>query len=116
MKIISVSELVKNVAKKWKSVYFFNGRWNHETPSCPKEGVYKKLSKLGKNRTKENVDGIIGNSSWTTIQCHECGSDVDCLVQLGEMPDYESATANICCDCLKKAIKMIEVNKTLGPL
>jgi len=39
--------------------------------------------------------------------CHECDARVD-VVQVGQEPDYESATANVCLVCLKKAVALLE--------
>lgn len=50
------------------------------------------------------VDEIIGNQSWTRIECHECGKDVSEAVELGQPDDYDSYTAVVCVDCLKKAL------------
>src|SRR5690348_10271210 len=49
------------------------------------------------------VDEIIGNDSWTGLKCNECGDpDNDAVVQVGEEPDYESATAYLCLTCVEK--------------
>ncbi len=44
----------------------------------------------------------------TKCNCNECGKNADIVVQLGQEPDYESATANICLDCLKRAVEICE--------
>ena len=57
----------------------------------------------------EDVNRIIGNESWTRLDpCHECGADSVQTVMLGQEPDYESYTAWVCKECLKKAIVLIE--------
>lgn len=76
--------------------------------SMPEE-VYKlfqdRLQKLDlKTCPPEAVDEAFGNSSWTRMQCDECGAHVDWVVELGQEPDYESATACICRSCLNKAL------------
>lgn len=40
--------------------------------------------------------------------CDECGRQSDGVIQLGERLNWESSTANICYDCLKKAIAMFD--------
>lgn len=37
------------------------------------------------------------------LVCDECSEKVNIAIQLGEEPDYESATAIICESCLNKA-------------
>ena len=39
--------------------------------------------------------------------CIECMKSVP-TVQIGEPPDWESSTINICSECLKKAIKLLD--------
>lgn len=66
------------------------------------------LINLGDTPSPEAVNAVIGNSSWTDISCDECGKDVYSVIQLGEEPEYESDTASVCLDCLRKAISMME--------
>ncbi len=56
--------------------------------------------------TKQEVDRIIGNDSWISMYCDECGKSVDATIQLGQEPDYDSRTTNVCIECLKKAIAL----------
>lgn len=43
---------------------------------------------------------------WTRITCDECRADVGAVVQVGEEPNYESSTANICKECMTKAMSL----------
>jgi hypothetical protein len=62
--------------------------------------------------TASEVSEIIGNTHWCSERCcDECGNVTYDIVEIGEPPDYESSTANICLDCLKKAVELIEGNK-----
>lgn len=87
---------IDRVAQSWRAQY-----------PTTKEKTYKRLKALPKDATEEDVVAIIGNSSWTRCECDECGKDVSTLIQLGQEPDYESSTATVCEDCLKRALKMI---------
>lgn len=59
--------------------------------------------------TAEQVAEIIGNGSWVYKRaCDEYGQSSWEVVQLGEEPDYESCTAEICADCLRSALKLLE--------
>lgn len=42
------------------------------------------------------------------VRCDECNQRVDFAVELGEKPWHESATANICLPCLRKAVQLAE--------
>ena len=76
---------------------FFDGSWSDDKI---------KLLKSENPLTEEKAKEILGNDSWTRNKCDECDADVYATVQLGQEPDYESATANICLDCLKKAVAL----------
>jgi hypothetical protein len=47
-------------------------------------------------------------------KCDECGEDSDTLVQVGEEPDIESSTAELCLGCVKKAYDLISGECLLG--
>ena len=66
--------------------------------------IYQQLKELGENPDPDEVDAVIGNSSWTRITCHHCGSDVERAVWAGEPVDYESYSALICEGCAKKIV------------
>ena len=53
-----------------------------------------------------DVTAIIGNDSWTSLKCDECGKYVDAVVQVGEEPDYESYSAKLCKPCVYKALTL----------
>lgn len=52
--------------------------------------------------TRKNIDRIIGNSSWTSLNCTECNTDTDALVYIGDYQKYESAYVELCRSCLRK--------------
>ena len=41
-------------------------------------------------------------------RCDECGKEVDITIQIGEELSYQSSTADICFDCLKNAVKLLD--------
>lgn len=41
--------------------------------------------------------------TWFIHTCDECGKPSPVLLQVGNEPDYDSRTAYLCLDCLKKA-------------
>lgn len=102
MKIRTERSLIKEVVKRWEEQYP-KGR------ESDKQVVLDNLKKLDLEvATKKEVDKIIGNSSWTEISCSECKKYVGWVIQLGEEPDYESSTVDICKKCFNKAIKLIK--------
>jgi len=67
------------------------------------------LQALGPNPGPDAVDLAIGNGSWTEVpQCNGCGVErAPAVVQVGEEPDYDSATAYLCGNCLIDALRVI---------
>ena len=57
--------------------------------------------------TTENLQAYVRYTVGPS-HCHECGEKTWDMVELGEPPDYESATASICLKCLRAAIELIE--------
>jgi len=98
MKLITRQSLANKACERWAEQYPIE-RWPD------RQLVLKKLIELGDNCNPDEVDAIIGNGSWTRTKCDECNNDdgVD-VIQLGQEPDYESNTANICKDCLDKGL------------
>lgn len=113
MKLINEKTEIESVAERWKAAYCRDGDWRDYGGSS-KEAIYLRLLALPQNATAKDIASIIGNSSWAgPQQCHECGDeDAEAVVQIGQEPDYESATADICLSCLRKAVALIESSGT----
>ena len=54
---------------------------------------------------RENIDAIIGNDSWTRLECYECGNDCEKLAYIAPV-DYDSRV-QLCEKCLEKALGMV---------
>lgn len=67
--------------------------------------IYAKLVSLGNHPSCEDVEKVM--PSWTHLRCDECEKEVDAVVQFGEDLDWESATANICKECLAKGATLM---------
>lgn len=99
MKHISKRDIIKAVATQWREQCK-----NHSTNEH-KIIVGVKLAALNTDTcTAEDVNAIMGNTSWTELKCDECKQDVDDVIQLGDEPGYDSATVCVCYECLTKAI------------
>jgi len=104
MKVITKRVKIREVSVRWIEQY---GRTLNEKHKL----IGEKLNALDvETATPEEVTGIIGNDSWTWIRCDDCREDAEKVVQLGDEPDYDSATANICLPCLQKALKALTEN------
>lgn len=108
MRLITRDQKAAEAAESWKKQYCVGERWR-EVLQGDTEEVYSRLLKLGPTPRPNDVDAVIGNSSWTRIICNECRQhDVSSAVQIGEEPDIESNTALICPDCISKAAGLCE--------
>jgi hypothetical protein len=47
------------------------------------------------------------NLPWKCLKCDECNQIVPKIIQIGEDPDYRSATVEICEDCLFRAVALM---------
>lgn len=107
MEIITKKRLLKELPKTWRLYYDINIVWANGNSSFEIPKLLEKEVDLTEDRAAE----IIGNRSWTRNECDECGQDCDIVVRLGQEPDYESSTAQICLACLQVAIQLIEVEQ-----
>ena len=98
MRLIRRAGKALGVAEQWRSTYCPNGVWLY---GPDKQIVHEALVALGDAPSPNAVDKAIGNSSWTSTRCDECGTvTAENILMLGEEPDYESATVHICAPCL----------------
>lgn len=103
MKLLSERNQVREVAERWKMQYGNTTQPEWKAKTAALEDLDKETA------TAADVAEIIGNDSWACPQqCDECGARSWNVVQLGEEPDYESRTANVCFDCLAKAHQLAE--------
>ncbi len=100
MRVQTKRGLIRQVAAHWKMQYA-NGE------PARFVGVGDRLAALnGETATESDVAAIIGHPGWTRNGCDECENESDITVQVGQEPDYESSTANMCVGCLEKAIML----------
>lgn len=109
MIVIDERSKIEGVAERWKAQYCRLGVWS-STITGDSGVIYAHLAALNPAiATAKDVAEIIGNNSWAgPDDCHECGKTVERTVQIGQPPDYESHTAQICLECLRKAVQLME--------
>ena len=71
-----------------------------------KREIAEALSRLGKNPDPDEVDEIIGNGSWTCLECEECENNVE-KVAVVTGKQYETPSVYICKDCIEKAMELM---------
>lgn len=93
MRLINPRNAIRTVAARWGAQY----------PTAT-EGksfdIAQKLNALNpETATAAEVNKIIGNNSWTTVRCCECGEYVESAVEFGRDGDE----ARLCQLCAKVA-------------
>jgi hypothetical protein len=97
IKIIERDDIIAGAVDAWTKQYSQAGVRERQQKKT------EELQKLPANkRTRENIDRIIGNNSWTCLNCDLCGSDVERVVRIGENPDYDARWQDVCQDCLQE--------------
>lgn len=98
MKTITQRDCILRVCDRWEAQYTPFDRHSQD-----KLETYKRLQRLNlETCSAKDVADVIGNSSWTTLKCDECGQEADWVLRVGEEPDYESRTACLCKACAGK--------------
>ena len=109
MKIITRQTQANDAAMRWKIQYhsqIADGRLKND-----RKNIYNKLVSLGNTPNPDDVDKVIGNKSWTeTMECNECYSNSDIIIEVGQEQDYDSMTAYLCPKCLNKAVQLMNDN------
>lgn len=104
MKIITERDIIRSVADRWADTY----ETGYYANDPEKQGILKSLRMLSTTTCSvDDVNKIIGNKSWTRMRCNECTQFTNWVIQLGEEPDYESATASLCRPCFDKAVQLV---------
>ena len=95
--LLTKQHLVNTVDERWKNQYYRDDSWSYYGDD--KVEKYKELVNLGSNKNQEDVDKIIGNSSWTRLICHNCNKDVDAVFIFGT----DETSCYVCEYCVKIA-------------
>lgn len=107
MQTITKQDILKGLPDRWLRQYPLN----HYNASSKYEGDLEKFAK-GKRLKKLRDEGLltielanktIGNDSWTTNECSQCGKDKDFVVSLKSVEEY----CTICPDCFKELEKLM---------
>lgn len=101
MKVITMRDKIRNIPSEFGRYRKFDGdgwraRKNRE--------IAARLCALDTEKaTAQEVNEIIGDDHWTRLKCYECGCEAEAVVEVGEPPDYETATTRLCRECATKA-------------
>lgn len=108
MEVITRTGRAKDAKSSWKRQYRRDIEGMY--PGQPKTEwglVYDRLCKLTEP-TPEIVNEVIGNTSWTDIECDQCGMKVDAaaVFETSEFP------LTVCHDCLVGAANKVVMEIT----
>lgn len=115
MKLTTQRDLIRIVAKRWRDTYSpFKGELpifsvrNGFIAQKSKEQIANELDALDRETaTPADVEAIIGNGSWTRLTCDECKNDVDTILTVGQNPDYDDRSTDLCLYCVNKAFLFV---------
>lgn len=103
IKLITQQEVVDGVPKRWEKVYKLNG-------TNQQKGITLSLNSLSKPINKDEVNSIIGNTSWTRLSCDICSQETNAIVciESDSFDGYEGANAYVCKECISKMSNLIK--------
>lgn len=111
MQVISITPAT--VADRWHDFYPGRG-WPADRAlndgRTPDE-VEAKLRALPATATKEDINTVIGNHSWTGMNCTQCRADVSTVIHLEEPHEphwMRWSSFHLCLTCAKRAVVMLD--------
>lgn len=89
---------------RWRKQYYDRGEWTYG--GLDKENIYKELCALEKPLKAEDIDHIIGNSSWTRFLCDCCNEQVSIRYYFKpyHYDEYDNTGMCLCETCIKTAL------------
>lgn len=89
--IVTKNHILRKVPRRWSEQY-------KDTTSPEHQGVTRNLDALKWPFTADQVNSIIGNKSWTKLECDGCESDSEFLAVF----DKYDTTISLCKNCIKE--------------
>ncbi len=100
MKLHTIRTRVRGVARAWHQQY-------GATPAPDKAEIGRRLDALEANATAKEVEDIIGNDTWTTLDCDECKRKVAAVVEIGDPSRDSYERRDVCKKCLRTALRLM---------
>ncbi len=112
MKIFTQRMAIQNVAKRWSEQYPEDRQLYGGLESSGE--ILSRLKALNLETCSPSAVALAISPntnpefcSWVTLKCSECQKSTDWILTVGEEPDYESHTANLCKECVSKAFALL---------
>jgi len=99
MQLVTKRDIIKQVISDWEKAYS-SGLYGGD-----KLEILEKLKKINLNTVSaKKIDSIIGNKSWTSLNCSVCGKHSDKVVVLKDLYDRLGNTCIVylCLNCVLK--------------
>ena len=111
MIIITVRDMIRRTPKRWEQQYLhlpaqFYGHQKAKIASLMALDV--------ETCSAEDINAIIGNSGWTSLQCDECQQEQEAVMRLGIdtiEADHDDRWQDLCAECLSKAAAKLGENE-----
>lgn len=105
IKHLRLRDLIKTVADRWKSHYLREGGWY--VGGGDKSVIYEDLLKLDlETASSKDVADVIGNDSWTNLECCHCSAYVDEVIFLNGVASSEYGGSMFCRVCISDAYQV----------
>lgn len=105
--VVKVEDVWKSVPAAWAEQY------KHYASDDRFADITRKLNALKDDElTGDRIEKIIGNDSWTRINCDECDRECNTVIRIGENTDYEARWVDVCSECLDLAVSTLRDAQT----
>lgn len=100
LRTITRQQWINAVADRWDRQYPPDSATDPDIPEWMPKQLWKglELRALGPTPDADDVDEIIGNGSWTRLECTACGTSVDAVAELRKASDCDDWFW-LCMDC-----------------
>lgn len=97
---------MKGVADRWREQYPEGYQADHPRN---RDEVFKKLKSLNSDTcTEKDISDIIGNASWTRLECTLCEGDSEVVLDITPLNEYHTV---LVCDCCAEQMHKLFVPK-----
>ncbi len=103
-------DVLATIAMRWFAQY--GPDFQRISRDTTRATTYDKLAALDPaTASREDYDKIIGNTSWSKIECDACNRDVDEAAEITS--SYDDVRHLLCADCLRVALAILSPAATV---
>jgi len=98
--IVTQRDIIRGIPARFRESYGRDLGGYCWKPGWTKGGILKALDAADvETISAKEVGEIIGNDSWTNLDCDLCGESQTLIIRAGDEPDYEVRWLDICVKC-----------------